>query len=322
MTGAGPTYHFHVLRTARERYGFPQDLYSSSGNVVLLDLHAARLFVQRMNQVRRAAGVAPEASLRAGDMNAIGLIDEILHYVTGLYCRRENPDAFREALAFSEKRLGATAVESALERFVTDFPPPADLESASSARKHLAGAEAGTPRRQIVFEELLLLSLANANPAFGPFAELFDHAGLVADTPYAALMETLSDFFQSQPVFGPDSQDLVAMLGSPARAAPTSLAGQLEYIRARWGELLGDLLLRLLTGIDLIREEEKLRFGPFTPGPPEVYEYLSQSSEAEAFSADTDWMPRAVMIAKNSSLGEQTACIGRPSSPWPRRRQL
>jgi glycosidase len=113
-------------------------------------------------------------------------------------------------------------------------------------------------------------------------------------------METLAEFFKREPVFGPDGQDLVTMLAAPMRAAPDSLAGQLEYIRTRWGALLGDLLLRLLTGIDLIREEEKLRFGGFTPGPPEVYEYLSQAAENEAFSSDTEWMPRAVMIAKNA----------------------
>src|SRR5208337_979964 len=68
----------------------------------------------------------------------------------------------------------------------------------------------------------------------------------------------------------------------------------------RWGSHLCDNLLRLLTGIDLIREEEKLRFGTFTPGPPEVYEYAGQTAEVEAFSEDRDWMPRAVMIAKNA----------------------
>ena len=52
--------------------------------------------------------------------------------------------------------------------------------------------------------------------------------------------------------------------------------------------------------MDLIREEEKLRFGAFTPGPPEVYEYVGQTAEVEAFSEDRDWMPRAVMMAKNA----------------------
>ena len=69
MAGAGWVYRFHVLRTTRKRYDFPPGLYSSNGDVVALDLHASRLFVQHMNQVRRAAGVASEASLRAGDLN-------------------------------------------------------------------------------------------------------------------------------------------------------------------------------------------------------------------------------------------------------------
>ncbi len=49
-----PTWHFHVSRAARERYGFEKSLYSTSGNVIFLDLHAARLFTQRINDWRRA----------------------------------------------------------------------------------------------------------------------------------------------------------------------------------------------------------------------------------------------------------------------------
>ena len=251
------------------------------GNVVFLDLHAARLFTQRINTARSAAA-DPREALRAGDMNAMGLIDEILHYVVGLYRKQVDPRVFTQALDFAERSLGKKAVKATLARFVQEFPPPSK------------------PQPETILEELLLLSLANTNPAFSPFVELFDHTGLAAETSYAALVETLAEFFRSQPLFGPDNQDLTDMLGSPARAAPLSLAGQLDYIRTRWGALLGDLLLRLLTGIDLIREEEKLRFGTFTPGPPEVYEYINQAAEIEAFSSDTEWMPKTVMMAKNA----------------------
>jgi glycosidase len=201
-----------------------------------------------------------------------------------------------KALSFVQRSLGKPAVDAVLTRYIQEFPPPGAVDPAA----FLAGDEEGIPRREIVLQEILLLSLSNANPAFSPFLELFDHAPLAAETPYTALLAALAEFFRGQPVFGPDSQDLVEMLRSPARAAPLSLAGQLEYIRTRWGALLGDLLLRLLTGIDLIREEEKLRFGTFTPGPPEVYEYVSQAAEIEAFSSDTEWMPRTVMLAKNA----------------------
>jgi glycosidase len=128
------------------------------------------------------------------------------------------------------------------------------------------------------------------------------------------MIEAIKEFFRSQPVFGPDDQDLVTMLRSPVLAAPNSLTGQLEYIRTRWGSLLGDLLLRLLTGIDFVREQEKVRFGTFTPGPPEVYEYIGQTAEVEGFSEDRDWMPRTVMIAKNVLvwMDQLSRTYGRP----------
>jgi len=284
MSAQGIRFSFHVSRAARERYAFSRELFSTSGNVIFLDLHAAQLFTQRMNETRRQAGAIPEDSLRAGDMNAMGLIDEILHYVAGLYRQRIEPDVLARALEFAVERIGEDAVGEALSRFHQEFPP---------------AEPGGVPSREITLEEMLMLSLANANPAFAPFSELFDDT-LLDGSSYGPLVEAVEEFFQTRPVFGPDEQDLVTMLRSPARAAPASLAGQLEFIRARWGSLLGDLLLRLLTGIDLIREEEKLRFGGFTPGPPEVYEYAGQTAEVEAFSEDRDWMPRAVMIAKNA----------------------
>ena len=55
------------------------------------------------------------------------------------------------------------------------------------------------------------------------------------------------------------------MLRSPAIAVPHSLEGQLEYIRQRWGLLLGKYLYRLLSSLDLIKEEQKAIF--FGPGP-------------------------------------------------------
>ena len=152
-------YLFPISRAARERYALSEDLFSSTGNVVFLDLHAARLFTQRINTARSAAA-DPREALRAGDMNAMGLIDEILHYVVGLYRKQIDPRVFTQALDFAERSLGKKAVKATLARFVQEFPPPSK------------------PQPETILEELLLLSLANTNPAFSPFVELFDHTGL------------------------------------------------------------------------------------------------------------------------------------------------
>ena len=300
MIESCPTFNFHVSRQARQRYDFPGELYSSTGNVITLDLHAARLLTRRINEVRAKAGMDPSQALRAGDMNAMGLIDEVLHYVTGLYRKSVDKSAFEKALSFLESRHGRGAVEGALARFVTVYPPRAVLDGTSTPEQYLRARDGGTSNRAVTLEEMLHLSLANGDPAFDPFQELFDDAPLAKSTPYPTIIAGLREFFRTLPGFGPDNEDLVGMLGAPVRAAPSSLRGQLEYIRTRWAHLLGDLLLRLLTGMDVLREEARLGFGPFTPGPPEVYDYAGATAEAEAFSPDKDWMPRAVMIAKNT----------------------
>ncbi len=300
MNDSFPTFHFHISRDARRRYDFPRELYSSTGNVITLDLHSARLLTRRINEVRTKAGMDPAQALRAGDMNAMGLIDEILHYVTGLYRKSVDKGAFEKALTFLESHHGRDAVEAALMRFVLNYPPRSVLEGTLTPQEYLRGQDGGVSNRAVTLEEMLHLSLANGDPAFDPFQELFDDAPMAESTPYPTLMAGVKEFFRTLPGFGPDKEDLVGMLGAPVRAAPSSLSGQLEYIRRKWADLLGDLLLRLLTGMDVLREEARLGQGPFAAGPPEVYDYVGATAEIEAFSPDKDWMPRTVMIAKNA----------------------
>jgi glycosidase len=280
--------HFHVSLASQQRYGFAE-------SELAIDAHKARLIAQTVNEIRKnatpapgaAPGVAPPESVRAGEVNAVGLIHDVLHFIVGLYRESVDPAALEKALAFLEQRLGGATLDEALSRFLGQFPPRRPQAESS-------------PERERHLEELLLLRLANDNPAFAPLVELFDDARLEAETEYPRVIEALGEFFRSLPGFGPDGQDLLALLESPMRASPRSLAGQLAYIRSRWGHLLGELLMRLLTGMDIISEEEKLRFAGFAPAPPEVYEYAGEAAEREAFSADMDWMTRAVMIAKNA----------------------
>jgi hypothetical protein len=288
---------FHVSRQARDLYQFDQALFALSGNVIFANFHAARVFAQKMNR-RRDLVRFPERAVKAGQINAMGLIDEVLHYVAGLYREQRNPQAFGQALDWLDERLGREAVDAALCRFVDEFPPLAVYRQEVPLAGYLEGETAGVPHRQIVLEELLMLWLANANPAFSPFLELFDHAALGRETAYNQIVSELRAFFETQPAFGPDNQNLVDMLRSPAVAVPHSLPGQLEYIRERWGYLLGRYVYRLLSSLDLIQEEERAIFPG--PGPSQVYEFAGLEWDRERFSPDRDWMPTLVLIAKNA----------------------
>ena len=69
---------FHISLKARDLYQFDDSLFSLSGNVVFLNFHAARVFAHKMNE-RRDLVSFPERAVKAGQINAMGLIDEILH---------------------------------------------------------------------------------------------------------------------------------------------------------------------------------------------------------------------------------------------------
>ncbi|MDH7560294.1 MAG: alpha-amylase family glycosyl hydrolase [bacterium] len=289
---------FHVSRQARERYGFDEHLFSASGNVIFPNYHATRVFAQKMNDKRDLVNF-PERAVRAGQINAMGLIDEILHYVAGLFREQVNRQVFAQALLWLDERLGAETVAQTLRRFVEDFPPLAVYKGDMAAQEFLQGQSYGVPNREIVLEEMLLLWLANANPAFSPFLELFDDSSLARATAYREMVHSLHEFFERQPRFGPDNQNLVDMLRSPAIAVPHSLSGQLHYMLARWGLLLGKYLYRLLTSLDVIKEEEKLRMAG-GPVPTRVFEFSRLVGEPERFSPDREWMPRLVLMAKST----------------------
>lgn len=292
---------FHISRKARDFYQFDTSLFSFSGNVILPNFHAARLFAQRMNEKRDLVNF-PEQTVKARQINTMGLIDEILHYIVGLYRSEKNRQVMQQALEWLYQKLGKPKVDETLRQFVDEFPTISVYRREVEGDTYLEGETAGVSHRQMVLEEILMLWLANMNPAFSPFIELFDDSKLQEETSYLPMMEELHVFFGQQPFFGPDHQNLVDMLRSPALAVPHSLTGQLEYIREKWGDLLGSYLLRLLSSLDLIKEEEiaewrRTAFWGRTPA--EVYEYLGMEGEPECFSLDLEWMPRLVLMAKN-----------------------
>jgi len=294
-----PQLEFHISRQARDRYQFDETLFSLTGNVLFANFHATRLFTQKMNQKRDLINF-PEQAIRAGQINALGLIDEILHMVIAQYHQQRNPAAMEKALQWLYETLGRDTVDATLRRFTEEFPPVAVYRRQMSVDEYLSSESAGVSHRQLALEEMLMLWVANANPACAPFLELFDDSDLMTITAYSQVITGLRDFFATQPFFGPDNQSLVDMLRSPAIAVPHSLPGQLEFIRTRWGGLLGQLLYRLLSSLDLIKEEEKIYFAGLGPAPARVLEFTGLEFEIERFSPDQVWMPSLVLLAKNA----------------------
>jgi hypothetical protein len=186
---------------------------------------------------------------------------------------------------------------------------------------------------------LMMLWLANQNPAFLQFRELFADDGLKQQTAYPNLTAGLPGYFDTRPPLSKEAGSLIEALRAPMLASPDSLSGQLEFMRERWTPYLGKEMQRALLAIDVVREEDVaiwMRFHPptgrvpqdgepgwaaqgfvgdefvgydedFVVGPDGVRrarQYASDHQaplvEYEAFSPDQAWMPTVVMMAKST----------------------
>ena len=298
---------FHISRRSREKFDFDETLFAYNGNIIFANFHAARKFAYKLN-LQRDLATYPESAAKTSHINAMGLIDEIFHHIFQLYRERRNPEVLTQALAFLDERLTPTMVDAFLELFINEFPPNEVYKKKSNARMYLHGLSGGKPNRELLIEEFVMLWLAIENPALANYQDLFIVKSLTDDIRFRQITTELQNFFALQPYFGPKNIPLTQMLRSPAIEVPDSITGQLEYIRENWASLLGDYLYRLLTSLDLINEENKLHFsGPgITPIPvydqDEFARAGGSAADVEAFSKDRDWMPRLVLIAKNTYI--------------------
>jgi hypothetical protein len=287
---------FHIADELRKVYALDGSLFSIQGNVILTNFQQVRELTQKINSFINAE-LHPEKIVKAGQLNAMGIIDEILHYVCALYREKIAPHAFDSALVSLEQNLGKEKLDGLLQTFSHQFPPREVYTGKQNVNDYLAGVTENENNRALSLEELMLLALANLNPAFQPFHFLFDDENLSEQTVYENAVEGLKEFFAGLPVFGPDNQSLWDLLRAPALASDT-LSGQLEFMRKSWGLMISDFIMRLLMGMDVIKEEDKPVF--FGPGPSHAYTYNNFENEYERFSPDQDWMPRNVLMAKST----------------------
>ncbi len=112
---------FHISRKARERYQFAESLFSYNGNVILANIGACREFAHRMNQVRDVEK-HPERAVHAGQLFAMGLIDEASHVLMARYREQFDPQVMTAALDWFGAQVGTDNLDKLLLAFVEQFP--------------------------------------------------------------------------------------------------------------------------------------------------------------------------------------------------------
>jgi glycosidase len=310
---------FHISRKVRERYGFADSLFSYNGNVVLASLPASRELAHRMNQVRDVQK-NPDQAVHAGQLYAMGLIDEASHVLMARYREQFDPHVITAALDWFGAQVGTNNLDKMLLAFVEQFPGQSVVRGNETPAQWLRGETAGMPHRAAALEELLLLWSANRNEAFRPFEELFEDRTLAEKTVYRQVTAQMPEYFATRPLVpvpGAKAISLLELLRAPALRSPRSLSDQLEIIRGLWKPLIGDSLERfLLMASEVLREEELAVWAQFNPpgarqgqvqqqwpsfvSHAEVPTFGDPHNEYEKFSPDQAWMPGAVLIAKST----------------------
>ncbi|GMO26985.1 MAG: hypothetical protein Ta2F_02570 [Termitinemataceae bacterium] len=214
-----PTFEFHIRNDVRQKTKINADFFTISGNVILADFKKVRELAAKLNE-RPEVKAEPAKSIKAGDLNAMGLIDEILHFMVSLYRSQVQSDVFANAILRLKNNLGDDKINYLLETFCTIFPPQPVYAGQMSVTDYLKGSEAGYSHSEMVLEELLLLAIANLNPAFSPFLFLFDDSELKAKTVYVKAMDELRAHLAECPVFGPNGQNLWDLLRAPRLGMP------------------------------------------------------------------------------------------------------
>ena len=155
---------FHISREIRDRLELDDLLFSYTGNIVFANVASARKMAQALNTARGSEN-DPERVIHAGALYAMGMIDELNHALIAKFRKEKDPEVLTAAVRWLAEHADQEQVEKLLRTFTERFPNTTVYRGKMTAAEWLAKSTEGMPNREAALEELLLLWLANINPA-------------------------------------------------------------------------------------------------------------------------------------------------------------
>ncbi len=260
-----------------------------------------------------------DKNIGAGFLYSVNLLTEIYKYVISKYRKEFDKYVFKKEFDFLTKTLGADTLVPVINDFLNSFPPEPVYSGRLKPEEYIWNKSDGRYNYEVELEDSLILFLHNNNPALNSLQDLIGIKNLSLGNEFNRYSETAGTFFKTEPKIAEDT-DLLSFLLEPINKFPNNLQGQLEFIKTEWKDLISDKFEReFLTGFDLLREDVILS-GAGAPPPTLIPEYINPGKgaaigksgfdmlassaedyeEEENFTADTAWMPKVVMIAKNT----------------------
>ena len=273
--------------TALDRYRLADLAADLFGDDPERGLRAARETALRINAARRDSERPP---VSGGLVRALVVLTRSSAALIARYVRDVDP----------EFRLRLTAV-------LTTVLTTANDTLAGSGPGARPGPPAPIDGTRAV--SLLLLALLDRNPALAPVRDLMIDEP-TDEAPLDRTWSTLDTWLTTRPGFGDDAPTLAELLTLPLREAPDDAAAQLRLAHAAWSPVLGSEADVLLLAAGELSEEARPRFdgpGPvealcFEDRPADTSPASGHDEDTEAYSPDSDWMPRLVLLAKNTHV--------------------
>ena len=226
----------------------------------------------------------------AGELKAIITMSELSFQVLENYIAKHFPTLLEDINSYLKSSQGPENYFQFLELYITHF-------------LKLEFKRENTTQVNYLLKEIIINWVNNLNPAYQPYAVLFDNSPLIKDSGNTVIIQELINCIQSKHQESGDkiiqTKNLYQLLREPAIRFPDSIRNQLEYILQVWGDYLDDFT-SILQALDIIKEEEKYFSGEFPPPVAITYSRDDDQEIDEYYSEDKNWMPNLVLLAKST----------------------
>ncbi|MGE4524803.1 MAG: alpha-amylase family glycosyl hydrolase [Sphaerochaeta sp.] len=276
------------VRTRTEMDFFPA-LFPSDSDLLSLYKQATELAYIYNSKVKAKGG---NDWVSAGKLHATAVLHQLYQSVLSRYLSDSEPDFFTRLTALINKNHAAQEV---LAFYIKEFPSPLLVQQSLPLDYFYEESLRGYFLHQVMQENPALI--AAAKPFLAPEGLTFPQAS-------QAVTALLGGYTRASAAMANSDSDIFSFLTRPAKLYPDSLLDQISYILEAWVDLIPpNLKTMLLRAIDFVQEEDKPHYPPVGGGGSPVMvvpDYSIFDHEYEAFTADRNWMPNVIMMAKST----------------------
>lgn len=252
-----------------------------------------------------------------GKLNSLAILDGLFDFLINKFDDELSPKSVENAFDYLLSNLSSADVKQILKIYLSNFPLKGLFDKKIN-EEYLSGFFTNDKLKELFIRNLILVFLTNQNKAVQDAKFIFDDHELISSSKYTQAIKILKDYFDKIRIEPLKNKSLIEFLFEPIIISSENIEGQLEFIRQNWKHIIPeDVINQILRAIDLIKEDEKIFQKGFGPGETKVPTFSLEELlgfgdklkasfypvtpiEEEKFTPDTDWMPKVVLLAKNT----------------------